>query len=159
MLDLKSLKDRIPEVTGIALVLLLLSTVWLGVRYVNQAEWVRHTLQVQAEINQIWSLLQDVDIGQRTYVLTGEERFLAPYKTAKAQVPGRFGRACKAGVRQPDADRNGRQRTRPSSMSASPLRRRRSSPGSRWASRRRGIWSPRAMGLRCRSSCATASPG
>ena len=88
MLAFKSLKDRIPEVTGIALVLLLLSTVWLGVRYVNQAEWVRHTLEVQFKINQIWSLLQDVDIGQRTYVLTGNERFLAPYRTATAQMAG-----------------------------------------------------------------------
>ena len=99
--------------TGIALVLLLLSTVWLGVRYVNQAEWVRHTLEVQAKINQIWSLLQDVDIGQRTYVLTGENRFLAPYKIAKAQVPASLDELEKLVPDNHGADRNGRHYTRP----------------------------------------------
>ena len=36
---------------------------------------MRHTLEVQTKISQIWSLLQDAEIGQRSFVLTGTERF------------------------------------------------------------------------------------
>ncbi len=58
---------------------ILTLTVWLGSRYVSQADWVRHTLEVQTKISAIWSLLQDVEIGQRSFILTGDDKFLDPY--------------------------------------------------------------------------------
>ena len=59
--------------------LILALALWLGTRYVAQADLVRHTLEVESKISKIWSHLQDAEIGQRSYVLTGDERFLGPF--------------------------------------------------------------------------------
>ncbi len=85
---LDKLKNRVPELAGAALLVLLLLTGWVGSRYLSQANWVRHTLEVETQISEIWSLLQDAEIGQRSFVLTGDERFLEPYTLAKGRIPG-----------------------------------------------------------------------
>ena len=72
-------KERIPEVAAVALALILAMALWLGTRYVAQADLMRHTLEVESKISKIWSHLQDAEIGQRSYVLTGDERFLGPF--------------------------------------------------------------------------------
>jgi signal transduction histidine kinase/ActR/RegA family two-component response regulator len=72
-------KERIPEAAAVALALILALALWLGTRYVAQADLVRHTLEVESKISRIWSHLQDAEIGQRSYVLTGDERFLGPF--------------------------------------------------------------------------------
>ena len=72
-------KERIPEAAAVALALILALALWLGTRYVAQADLVRHTLEVESKISKIWSHLQDAEIGQRSYVLTGDERFLGPF--------------------------------------------------------------------------------
>jgi len=79
-------KDRIPEAAALALALILALALWLGTRYVAQAELVRHTLEVESKISKIWSHLQDAEIGQRSYVLTGEERFLGPFSGTEQLV-------------------------------------------------------------------------
>jgi signal transduction histidine kinase/ActR/RegA family two-component response regulator len=65
-------------------------TIWLGTRYVNQAHWVRHTLEVETRISEIWSLLQDAEIGQRSFILTGDDAFLTPFLEAKAKLPDKL---------------------------------------------------------------------
>jgi signal transduction histidine kinase/ActR/RegA family two-component response regulator len=75
----KSLKSRIPEVAGAAFVVIFAMTVWIGTRYLDQAHWVRHTLEVETAVSDTWSLVQAAEIGQRSFVLTGEESFLEPY--------------------------------------------------------------------------------
>ena len=72
-------QQRVPELAAIALILVLGAAAWTGVRYLDQAQWVQHTLTVQGKLTHIWSLLQDAEIGQRSYVLTGDERFLDVY--------------------------------------------------------------------------------
>ena len=72
-------KERIPEVAAVALALIVAMALWLGTRYVAQADLMRHTLEVESKISKIWSHLQDAEIGQRSYVLTGDERFLGPF--------------------------------------------------------------------------------
>ncbi len=84
----KIAKKRIPEAAAVGVAVILTLTVWLGTRYVNQAGWVRHTLEVQTKISAIWSLLQDVEIGQRSFILTGDERFLEPYSNGTRELPG-----------------------------------------------------------------------
>jgi signal transduction histidine kinase/ActR/RegA family two-component response regulator len=79
-------KQRIPEVAAVALAVILALAVGLGTRYVEQISWVRHTLEVQTKISQIWSLLQDAEIGQRSFVLTGTERFAEPLIRAKQHL-------------------------------------------------------------------------
>ncbi len=75
---LKIGKERIPELAALAVALIFALTVWLGTRYVDQADWVRHTLDVQTKIARIWSLIQDAEIGQRSFVLTSDDLYAAP---------------------------------------------------------------------------------
>jgi len=84
-------KDRIPEAAAVALALILALALWLGTRYVAQADLVRHTLEVESKISKIWSHLQDAEIGQRSYVLTGDERFLGPFVGIEQLVNAELG--------------------------------------------------------------------
>ena len=47
----------------------------------------RHSEQVVALANQLENLVLDLETGERGYVLTGQERFLDPYRAAVAAVP------------------------------------------------------------------------
>lgn len=82
----KAAQQRIPELAAVALILVLGAAAWTGVRYLDQAQWVQHTLTVQGKLTHIWSLLQDAEIGQRSYVLTGDERFLEVYRGVGASI-------------------------------------------------------------------------
>src|SRR5262245_41640335 len=50
----------------------------------GSAELVAHTHQVLEQLNGILSSLKDAETGQRGFLLTGEERYLEPYTSAKA---------------------------------------------------------------------------
>ncbi|WP_083567427.1 CHASE3 domain-containing protein [Hyphomicrobium sp. CS1GBMeth3] len=83
----KAVGSRVPEMGGLALLTIFAMTLWIGTRYINQADWVRHTLQVDTAISDTWLLLQDAEIGQRSFVLTGDEAFLEPYANALQKLP------------------------------------------------------------------------
>lgn len=83
----RSLGSRVPEVAGVALVAILATTAWIGGRYLDQAQWVHHTLRVETAVSDAWSLLQAAEIGQRSFVLTGEESFLDPYVDSLQKLP------------------------------------------------------------------------
>ena len=54
---------------------------------VEQArEAVAHTYAVTAELSQTLASLIDAETGQRGFLITGEERYLAPYRAATAEV-------------------------------------------------------------------------
>ena len=48
--------------------------------------WVSHTRQVQLQLSEVESLLKDAETGQRGFLYTGEDQYLAPYNQAVAQV-------------------------------------------------------------------------
>ncbi len=50
------------------------------------ASWVAHTHRVTQEIGQTYSLVQDIQMAQRGYVITGETRYLEPYDGARARL-------------------------------------------------------------------------
>jgi len=50
------------------------------------AAWVAHTREVQNQLTQLLSNLQDAETGQRGYVITGVESYLAPYTDGTARV-------------------------------------------------------------------------
>ena len=81
-------RDRVPEVAALALPLIFILIIAIIFRYLDAANWVRHTLEVQTRIAAIWTRLQDVEIGQRSFVLTGDERFLEPYTRARIGFDG-----------------------------------------------------------------------
>ena len=77
---------------GIGLSLLLF--VMIGVvallnmlKMVSTADMVGHTHQVLGELDRLLSRLQDAEIGQRGYLLTTDEAYLAPYKNAIETIP------------------------------------------------------------------------
>ena len=89
----KSLTNQITAGIGLALALLIANTV---VSYrntqkiVENERWVSHTHQVLTELESTLSTLKDAETGQRGYLLTGEERYLEPYKSALAHVNERL---------------------------------------------------------------------
>src|SRR5271168_3103919 len=44
--------------------------------------WLVHTYEVMAHIESLLSKLQDAETGERAYLLTGNESYLAPYEEA-----------------------------------------------------------------------------
>ena len=51
--------------------------------------WVAHTHEVLAELEGLQSVVKDAMIGQRGYLITGDEKFLAPYHSARDVIKGR----------------------------------------------------------------------
>ncbi len=51
-------------------------------RQVATGIWVVHTHQVQLKLNEALALLTDAETGQRGYLYTGQEQYLAPYDRA-----------------------------------------------------------------------------
>ena len=57
---------------------------------VQSADWVTHSHQVKESLAQVLAALTDAETGQRGFVLTGEERYLDPYKSGIAVVDDRM---------------------------------------------------------------------
>ena len=55
-------------------------------------EDVRRAFAIQRDTYQVHALLAEAAAGARGYALTGEERFLEPYRTAEADLPTTMGR-------------------------------------------------------------------
>lgn len=52
--------------------------------------WVVHTHQVELKLSETLALLTDAETGQRGYLYTGEDRYLAPYQLAVQQIQLEF---------------------------------------------------------------------
>jgi methyl-accepting chemotaxis protein len=50
------------------------------------AVWVAHTREVQNQLTELLSSLQDAETGQRGYVITGVDSYLAPYTDGSART-------------------------------------------------------------------------
>src|SRR5215813_2373195 len=53
----------------------------------DSAKLARHSQLVLATANQLERLVVDMETGERGYLLTGEQRFLAPWEDARAAFP------------------------------------------------------------------------
>src|SRR5713226_8388650 len=54
---------------------------------VDSADWVLHTHKVKEALIELRSSLKDAETGQRGFLLTGEERYLEPYRRALVEIP------------------------------------------------------------------------
>lgn len=75
----------------VLLVLLVVGGVSLRVtdRLTADAAWRSHTYQVQGAITELLSIMQDVETGQRGFLITGDPKFLEPYENALGRLqPG-----------------------------------------------------------------------
>lgn len=55
-------------------------------RLIENERWVTHSHQVLTELEETLSTLKDAETGQRGYLLTGNETYLQPYKSAIAHI-------------------------------------------------------------------------
>ncbi len=85
---------RIPNFALIAGGILILAALALGLAVSDArsqrkvaAGWERQTFEVLIETRDLLSALQNVETGQRGYLLTGEQRYLEPYNAGLAAVP------------------------------------------------------------------------
>jgi methyl-accepting chemotaxis protein len=77
--------------SGFGLALVMLATVG-AVSYdstsklIDSAGWVQHTHEVLNGLDEVLSGMKDAETGQRGYVITGEVRYLEPYRGARDVV-------------------------------------------------------------------------
>lgn len=72
------------------------AVVWLVSHQLSQSQELARAVasshQVRLELRSLLSLHQDLEIGQRGFLLTGEPAFLAPYTDARRELEHAFGR-------------------------------------------------------------------
>lgn len=90
-------RDRRKRVLAIAVPLLLLGlNGWFLYSSLNQlflaSQWVRHTLVVRETLAEIMGDLLNAETGQRGYLLTSEQLYLAPYHQARLELSQRLDR-------------------------------------------------------------------
>lgn len=61
-------------------------------RLMQTSYWVSHTHEVLTSASSLFSALQDIQMGQRGYVITGKEEFLDPYKNGTENAGKEFAR-------------------------------------------------------------------
>ncbi|MBW4456599.1 MAG: EAL domain-containing protein [Nostoc indistinguendum CM1-VF10] len=54
--------------------------------YQDNAQWVIHTREVLEKTQELISQVSDAETGQRGYILTGKQRYLAPYNRANNEI-------------------------------------------------------------------------
>ncbi len=67
--------------------LIVAATFWLGSRNKSDDQWVLHSLEVRGDLTRVLSLVQSAETGQRGYLLTGRDNYLAPHQMAVEQLP------------------------------------------------------------------------
>lgn len=102
-------KARIIAGFGVALALLIcvgILSYWSVVQNANERQWVGHTHLVLEKLDALSANLIDAETGERGYLLTGKESYLAPYNGAASKL-----RENSKDLRQMTADNPVQQRT------------------------------------------------
>jgi methyl-accepting chemotaxis protein len=77
-------------------ILVLVAAAWLSYananKFAESNQWVVHTYEVLAATFDITANLDDVETGQRGYVITGKEEYLDPYRSGVAKIDGALAR-------------------------------------------------------------------
>jgi methyl-accepting chemotaxis protein len=69
-----------------ALVLIGGVSYWSTSRLIENNSWVEHTHKVLTGLESLFSLLKDVERGQRGFIMSGKESFLQPYTDARTSI-------------------------------------------------------------------------
>ena len=72
-------------------ILFVVGNISIALRSVQSLEdshrWVDHTWEVIAQVERLISAAKDAETGSRGYLLTGDEKFLEPYRKARTELP------------------------------------------------------------------------
>src|SRR5579862_3254911 len=93
---------------GLALVILMVTGggAYRSTRVlISNFRWVVHTDEVMMNLERLLCMVQDAETGQRGFVITGEERYLAPYNDALPRVQPAI-----SAIKRLTADNPGQQR-------------------------------------------------
>ena len=96
----RSVGTKIGGGFGLALVILMVTGggAYRSTRVlISNFRWVVHTDEVMMNLERLFSLAQDAETGQRGFVITGKERYLAPYNDALPRVQPGIGEIKKLG--------------------------------------------------------------
>jgi len=78
---------------GFAALILMTAVAVAGFLYQQHGnDAVRHTVEVDARLARVLSSLQDAETGQRGFVISGEEVFLAPFLDGRRSFDGNLDR-------------------------------------------------------------------
>jgi CHASE3 domain sensor protein len=84
-----------PVVSAVPLALVVLLAGYLSYRYnailKQNRDLVVHTYQVISAVERAFSDVQDAETGQRGFVITGDEKYLDPYRRAVQTIPDSLG--------------------------------------------------------------------
>jgi PAS domain S-box-containing protein len=87
----RAVQKRVTVGFGLVLAVVVLNTLLSfgnARRLLTSERQVVRTREVLAALEEFLSLLQDAETGQRGFLLTGDESYLAPYREATAEVDG-----------------------------------------------------------------------
>jgi len=89
---MKHLRRRPIAVTLLVVAIVVVSAnAWFAFKAVDtllQSEgWVEHTWQVIDQVERIMGSAKDAETGNRGFLITGDEAYLAPYTSGKAELP------------------------------------------------------------------------
>lgn len=66
--------------------LLGILVLWFAEYYRSSINWVTHSQNVLAQVDQVLLLITEAESSQRAFFLTGEERYLAEFNSVKARI-------------------------------------------------------------------------
>jgi len=72
---------------GLVLSLICVSSIWLGLRITTYTNSMEQAYRLRIAAGRITNALKDAETGQRGYLLTADNRYLAPYKSALDALP------------------------------------------------------------------------
>jgi methyl-accepting chemotaxis protein len=90
-----------------ALTLLVIAVISYRNTYdlIENDSWVAHTYQVRTDLADLVSLLKDAETGQRGYLITGDDSYLAPYQSALGSLKATLDDVRKLTSDNPDQQR------------------------------------------------------
>ncbi len=84
------LKRYTPEAMGLLLLPVVAALAWILLETKQANDLVVHTLEVETEITELMTIVQEAESGNRGYLLTGDENYLNAYTSAQAAIPGKL---------------------------------------------------------------------
>ncbi len=74
----------------VLLIIIVIALGWVFREQTRATQRVDHTLRVEQQLTELLSSMQDAETGQRGFLLTRDEQFLAPYHAAVDDIPGQI---------------------------------------------------------------------
>src|SRR5579883_2799103 len=92
-------------VAGLTLILIAVVAYRNAAQVIENDGWVTHTYQVRGDLALLATQLTDAQTGERGYLITGDESFLAPYRNALGSLKGTLERLRQLTMDNPDQQR------------------------------------------------------